>query len=179
MGVELEATYKPVENLELKGMFSYGDWKWADDVNFTLYDDMGAPIGTYNAYVKDVHVGNSAQMTGALSASWEMFKGLKLSVDYNYAGKNYADFDPSNRTDKSDAGVDAWKLPDFYTIDLGMSYRFDLCKGLKAVVYSNVYNLTNTRYIADAKDGANHDWRSALVYYGFGTTWSTGFKIMF
>ena len=80
---------------------------------------------------------------------------------------------------KSDAGVDAWKLPDFYTIDLGMSYRFDLCKGLKAVVYSNVYNLTNTRYIADAKDGANHDWRSALVYYGFGTTWSTGFKIMF
>ena len=108
-----------------------------------------------------------------------MFKGLKLSVDYNSAGKNYADFDPSNRTDKSDAGVDAWKLPDFYTIDLGMSYRFDLCKGLKAVVYSNVYNLTNTRYIADAKDGANHDWRSALVYYGFGTTWSTGFKIMF
>ena len=32
MGVELEATYKPVKTLEFKGMFSYGDWKWADDV---------------------------------------------------------------------------------------------------------------------------------------------------
>ena len=179
MGVELEATYKPVQNLELKGMFSYGDWRWADDVSFTLYDDMDKPIGTYNAYVKDVHVGNSAQMTGALSASWEMFKGFKLNVDYNYAGKNYADFDPANRTSKSDAGIDAWQLPDFYTIDLGLSYRFELCKGLKAVVYSNVYNVTNTCYIADAKDGANHNWDTALVYYGFGTTWSTGFKVMF
>lgn len=179
MGVELEATYKPVKNLELKGMFSYGDWKWADDVSFTLYDDMDNPLGTYNAYVKDVHVGNSAQMTGALSASWEMFKGFKLNVDYNYAGKNYADFDPQNRTSKTDAGQDAWQLPDFYTIDLGLSYRFDLCKGLKAVVYSNVYNLTNVTYIADAKDGANHNWDTALVYYGFGTTWSTGFKVMF
>ena len=179
MGVELEATYKPVRNFELKGMFSLGDWKWADDVSFTLYDEYDNPLGTYNAYVKDVHVGNSAQMTGALSASWEVFKGLKINADYNYAGKNYADFDPSNRTEKKDAGVDSWKLPDFYTIDLGMSYRFELCKGINAVIFSNVNNLTNVRYIADAKDGANHDWKTALVYYGFGTTWSTGFKLMF
>ena len=67
------------------------------------------------------------------------FKGLKLNADYNFAGKNYADFDPSNRTSKSDAGIDSWKMPNFYTIDLGLSYRFDLCKGLKAVIYSNVY----------------------------------------
>lgn len=179
MGIELEATYKPLKNLEFKGMFSLGDWKWADDVHFTLYDEYGQALGTYNAYVKDVHVGNSAQMTAALSGSWEIFKGLKLNVDYNFAGKNYADFDPSNRTEKKDAGVDAWQLPNFYTIDLGLNYRFELCKGINAVVYTNVNNLTNVEYIADAKDGANHDWQSALVYYGFGTTWSTGFKILF
>ena len=80
---------------------------------------------------------------------------------------------------KSDAGIDSWKMPNFYTIDLGLSYRFDLCKGLKAVIYSNVYNLTNTCYVADATDGATHDWDSALVFYGFGRTWSTGFKVMF
>lgn len=179
MGVELEATYKPVKTFELKGMFSLGDWKWADDVHFTIYDESSKPIGTYDAYVKDVHVGNSAQLTAALSASWEVFKGLKLNADYNFAGKNYADFDPSNRTSKSDAGIDSWKMPNFYTIDLGLSYRFDLCKGLKAVIYSNVYNLTNTCYVADATDGATHNWDSALVFYGFGRTWSTGFKVMF
>lgn len=178
-GIELEATYKPIDNLEFKGMFSWGDWKWADDVNFTMYDDAGKVIGTYNAYVKDVHVGNSAQMTAALSGSWEIFKGLKLIADYNFAGKNYAEFDPSNRTEKKDAGVDAWQLPNFYTIDLGLNYRFQICKGLNAAVYINVNNLTNVEYIADAKDGNNHDWQSALVYYGFGRTWSTGFKVLF
>ena len=58
---------------------------------------------------------------------------------------------------------------------LGMNYRFNITKDIRAIVYSNVYNLTNTEYIADAKDGTNHDWKTALVYYGFGTTWSVRF----
>ena len=76
----------------------------------------------------------------------------------------------------------AWekaKLPDYGTIDLGMNYRFNITKDIRAIVYSNVYNLTNTEYIADSKDGTNHDWKTALVYYGFGTTWSAGFKVIF
>ena len=179
MGVELEATYKPVKTLEFKGMFSYGDWKWADDVNYTQFNEYNEVVGTYHAYLKDVHVGNSAQMTAALSASWEVFKGLKLNAEYMYAGKNYADFDPSTRIEKKDAGVDAWKLPDFYTIDLGANYRFNISKDVKAVVYMNVNNLTNVEYISDATDGVNHDRKSALVYYGYGRTWSTGFKVIF
>ena len=178
-GVELEATYKPVSTLELKGMFSWGDWKWSDDVNFTMYNENNEPIGTYNAYVKDLHVGNSAQMTAAFSLGWEVFKGVKIYADYNYAGKNYADFDPSNRTEKKDSGIDAWKLPDFYTIDLGMNYKFNISKNVKGTLYVNVNNLTNVEYISDATDGANHDRNSALVYYGFGRTWSTGFKVIF
>lgn len=179
MGVELEATYRPVKSFELKGMFSLGDWKWKDDIHFTMYDEANNPIGTYDAYLKDVHVGNSAQLTSALSASWEPFKGFKISADYNFFGKNYADFDPQNRVNEADAGIDSWKLPDYGTIDLGMNYRFNITKDIRAIVYSNVYNLTNTEYIADAKDGTNHDWKTALVYYGFGTTWSAGFKVIF
>ena len=56
------------------------------------------------------------------------------------------------------------RLPDYGTIDLGMNYRFNITKDIRAIVYSNVYNLTNTEYIADAKDGTNHDWKTALVY---------------
>lgn len=118
-------------------------------------------------------------MTASLAASWEVFKGLKLHADYVYAGKNYADFDPANRTEKKDAGVDAWKLPDFYTIDLGANYRFNISKNVNAVIYMNVNNLTNVQYISDAKDGSSHDRNTALVFYGFGRTWSTGFKVMF
>ena len=64
----------------MKGMFSLGDWKWKDDIHFTMYDEANNPIGTYDAYLKDVHVGNSAQLTSALSASWEPFKGFKISA---------------------------------------------------------------------------------------------------
>ena len=32
-----------------------------------MYDEANNPIGTYDAYLKDVHVGNSAQLTSALS----------------------------------------------------------------------------------------------------------------
>ena len=177
MGVELEATYRPVKSFELKGMFSLGDWKWKDDIHFTMYDEANNPIGTYDAYLKDVHVGNSAQLTSALSASWEPFKGFKISADYNFFGKNYADFDPQNRVNEADAGIDSWKLPDYGTIDLGMNYRFNITKDIRAIVYSNVYNLTNTEYIADAKDGTNHDWKTALVYYASVHTWSAGFKV--
>lgn len=179
IGVELEATYKPVEAFELKGMFSLGDWKWVDDIHFTLFDEQNNPIGSYDAYLKDVHVGNSAQLTSSLGASWKPFKGFKVYADYTFFGKNYADFDPQNRVNEKDAGVDAWKLPDYGTVDLGMNYRFNISKDVRMVVYGNVNNLLNTEYVADAKDGANHDWKSALVFYGFGTTWSTGFKVIF
>ena len=178
-GVELEATYRPTKNFRLQGMFSWGDWTWKDDVNFTLYDDNQNPVGTFNAYTKGVHVGNAAQMTASLSASYEVFKGLRINADYLFAGKNYADFNPANRTEAKDAGVDSWKMPNFYTIDLGVSYRFDLTKDINATIYSNVNNLTNNEYIADAKDGITHTAETALVYFGFGTTWSTGLKINF
>ena len=42
-------------------------------------------------------------LTSALSASWEPFKGFKISADYNFFGKNYADFDPQNRVNEADA----------------------------------------------------------------------------
>ena len=57
-------------------MFSWGDWTWADDVHFQLYDEAQNPIGKEeSAYIKNVHVGNSAQMTASLGATWEMVKG--------------------------------------------------------------------------------------------------------
>lgn len=179
-GIELEATYKPCSSLDIRGMFSWGDWTWADDVHFQLYDEAQNPIGKEeSAYIKNVHVGNSAQMTASLGATWEMVKGLKLNAVYNFAGKNFADFDPQNRTNPKDTGVDSWKLPNYYTIDLGLSYRFEIVKGVSATMYTNVNNLTDVEYIADAKDGDKHDMKTALVFYGFGRTWSTGFRVNF
>ncbi len=176
-GLEAEATYKPTPRVTLKGMLSVGDWIWQDDVNFTLYDEDQNVVGTYNAYIGGVHVGNAAQTTASLTAEYEVFPGLELGADYIYLAKNFADFNPINRTNPEDK-VDSWQLPNVGLVDLNMNYDFDIA-GLEASIYGKVNNLFNTEYISDATDGATHDEETALVFFGFGTTWSTGLKVRF
>jgi outer membrane cobalamin receptor len=177
-GVELEANYRASKKLNFHGSFSYGDWVYQDDVDFTLYDDDQTELGTFNAYVKDVHVGNSAQLTGSLSVSYEILKDLRIGADYTYYGRHYADFDPTNRTTEADSGVDAWELPDVGLVDMNFNYKFKI-GNLDASINGNVQNLFDAEYISKSDDGDNHNAESALVYYGFGTTWSTGLKINF
>lgn len=176
-GLEAEVTYKPINKVTLRGMLSLGNWIWQKDVNFTLYDDQQQVIDTYKAYIKDVHVGNSAQSTASLSANVELLPGLKMGVDYLYLAKNFADYNPVNRTNPEDA-VDAWQMPNVGLVDMNLKYDFKIA-GLKSNLYAKVNNLLNTEYVADATDGSAHDQYTSLVYYGFGTTWSTGLRIEF
>jgi outer membrane receptor protein involved in Fe transport len=178
MGLELEAVYKPLPTLELTGMASVGDYIWMDDVEFTLYQELTHEnLGTYSAYLGGVHVGNGAQITSALGANWSPLKNVKLTGDFNFFGKNFADFRPENRTSASDK-VDAWQLPDFCTVDLGFNYKFKL-GNLDASFNINVNNLLNSEYISDATDGVKHDALTSLVYFGAGRTWTTGLRVRF
>ena len=179
-GIEAELTYKPASRLTIHGMFSLGDWTWEKDVNFTQYDQNHEVVGTYNAYIKGVHVGNAAQETASLSIDWEPLSKLRIGADYTYYAKNYADFNVTTRITKPGNGVapEAWKLPDYGLIDCYLNYKFKIGT-IDATLYGKVNNLLNTEYVSDATDGTNHDDKTSLVYYGFGTTWSTGLKIMF
>lgn len=177
MGIELEASYKPCSTLDFQAMFSLGDWKWGDDVMFDLYDDKQNLIGSFNAYIKDLHVGNAAQTTAALMASWEALPKFYIGMDWNYYGRNYADFDPTLRNSANDR-TESWKMPNYSTLDANISYKFKIGK-VNAKFYCNANNLLNKEYIADAKDGSDHTSKSALVYFGNGITWSTGLKIIF
>jgi len=176
-GFEAEATWMPSSKLTFRGMLSLGDWIWQDDVSFTLYDDAQNVLGTYNAYLANVHVGNAAQSTASISADLEVLPGLRMGADYVYLAKNFADFNPINRTNADDK-VDSWQMPNVGLVDVNMNYKFKVA-GLNATIYGKVNNLLNTEYVADATDGSSHDAQSALVYFGFGTTWSTGLRIAF
>lgn len=176
-GIELTTHYRPVPKVALKGMVSVGDWKWLNNVSFKQFDDNNNLLGTYHAYIKDVHVGNSAQTTAAISAEMEVLPKLKLGIDGNYYGRNYADFDPSNRVDSTFTG-DAWKMPNSVTFDLYTNYKFKMGP-FDATIYGNVNNLFDNVYITDATDGTEHNAATALVWYGFGRTWSCGLKVRF
>jgi outer membrane cobalamin receptor len=176
-GIEVEATYRPMDKLTMKGMFSIGDWKWTDDVSFELYDDNQVLQGTYSAYIADIHVGNSAQTTAYLNADYEVLPKLKVGIDYTYYGRNFSDFDATARTTPESIG-DSWQLPDTHLFDLNARYNFKIGQ-LNATLYGNINNLFNAEYISDANDGPTHSSYDAIVWYGFGRTWSTGLKIKF
>ena len=176
-GIEAELTYKPASKLTLHGMLSLGDYIWQNNVEASQYDQENNFRGTFYAYVKNVHVGDAAQTTAALTFSYEILPRFRIGADYTYFGKNYADFNVQYRNDPKDQ-VEAWKMPDYGLIDCDMNYKFKIGT-VDATLYGKINNILNTEYVSDATDGSKHDEITSLVYYGFGTTWSTGLKINF
>ena len=62
---------------------------------------------------------------------------------------------------------------------LNAEYTFDFGK-IRATLSGNVNNLFNQEYIADARDGSNHDWETATrVIYGWGRTYTVRLKLNF
>jgi outer membrane cobalamin receptor len=197
-GVELELTAKPVSWVELTGMLSVGDWRWTNDPVGYYYTTNGQPVTkTYEIasgiqaedhassklLLNGVKEGGSAQVTSALGANFRLGYGVRVGVDWNYFGRNYADWSLSGSSDLVIGGEKAfdtpWVIPDYHTFDLNASYAFHM-GGFRSTVSGNINNLFNQEYISQAYDGANHDWQSAYrVFYGFGRTMSVRLKVNF
>ncbi len=179
MGLEVDFVWSPINKLEITGMASLGNWKWQNNLtDVVLYDDELNPTDTVNLYIKDLKVGDAAQTTVALGVNYEVVKGLKMGLDFNYYDNLYANFDPAGRTSSALEGVDAWKIPTYSLVDFNIRYNFEIA-GLKSTIYGNVNNLFNTEYVAEATDGSKNDWQTAKVFYGLGRTFTTGIKINF
>jgi outer membrane cobalamin receptor len=176
-GIEFEMQFNPIPRLLITGMCSFGDWIWQNDVNFKVFDESQNIVGEYNAYIKDIHVGNSAQHTVFAGIDYDLFTSVKIGANINYFGKHYAEFDPINRT-SADYRGDSWRLPDATVVDFNIRWKFNI-GNLDATLYGNIDNLFDEEYISDANDGNDHNMNTARVYYGFGRTWTTGIRINF
>lgn len=196
-GIELELVSKPVNNLELKAMVSIGDWKWDSSVQGYVYNNLGQPTNDGNTVVseanhlpvgidlKGVKVGNSAQTTFNIAASYKLFSNLTVGADYTHYANNYADY----VLDVPNAGADPykyytpWKIPHAGVMDVNARYDFKL-GGLDAAISGNINNVLDQEYISDARDynarekgGGNSS--NVGVFYGFGRTWTTTLKVRF
>ncbi|MCF6365434.1 MAG: TonB-dependent receptor [Bacteroidales bacterium] len=177
-GVEVEFTYKPSKKIKARGMFSTGNWIWSDDVAAAVYDQDQNFVDSVFIYSGGIHVGDAAQMTAAFGIDAEVLPRLTVGVDMNYYDNLYSYFDITTRVSESDIGVDAWKMPAYFLSDLSVRYKFKMGK-LNASLYGKINNILDTEYIADATDGAGHDYKTSPVFYGFGRTWSVALKIRF
>lgn len=173
MGVELAATIKPVEKLDIKLMGSLGDWKWNSAVDATVVNSKGE-TEVISINLEDVHVGNSAQTTAAIGIDYEVLPKLKIGVDYNYFDNLFADFTVEDKEES----IDSWQMPSYSLLDFNARYNFKI-GNLNTTLIGNINNIFDTEYIADARDGSNHDAATSLVYYGFGRTMSLSIKVNF
>ncbi|WP_299152445.1 TonB-dependent receptor [uncultured Christiangramia sp.] len=176
-GLELDFEYRPFEELSITGFASLGDYTWENDVRgVQIFDEEQNLVDEINLFIEGTKVGGTPQTTAGLGVDYEFLTDMRLRANYNYFGDFWSDFDPVSRNNP-DAG-ETWKLPDFGTLDVGLSYNFSVA-GFDAALNANVYNITDTEYIANAQNGLQNDARTALVWYGFGRTYTVGAKLNF
>lgn len=109
-------------------------------------------------------------------------KGVRVGLDWNFFGRNYADYAISASGLAPNAKIainEPWRIPSYSTFDLNAGYTFDFGK-VRATLSGNVNNLFNQEYIADAYDGSDSNWETAYrVLYGFGRTYNVRLKFTF
>lgn len=166
MGIEFEGVYKILPNLELQGMISFGDWTWQST---ETVDVLGTEV-TFDA--RDVHVGDAAQSTYAVSLRYEPIHNLYFKVLYNYFDRYYSDFDPFSLTPASgNGGKESWRIPSYGLLSVYAGYSISISKSTSIYLRGTVFNALNSLYISDAKNdqyGSNFDATSAGVFIGQG-----------
>ena len=186
-GVEVDFNVKPTEWITVNGMFSAGDWFYDSDVDATFIDDATNQIvGEGKLLIKDLKVGDAAQLTWALGADVKATENLKFDATYRYADNLYSGFDPGNNYNKNTPAV---KLPSFGLLDLGLTLSTKTNVGKSLSFRLNVNNVLDETYISDMRTNYAADANEAnnwnglnkknQVYFGFGRTWNASISYKF
>lgn len=197
-GIELEVNLAPFHWLDLQGMFSVGNWRWSNNPTGYWYNSSGQPLKNNKGEIASevgaedhakstleldgVKVGNSAQTTTALGVNIKPMKSLRFSLDWNWAGRIYADYSLSGANLGMGSAVafkTPWRIPSASTVDFSAGYSFKLGE-FNTTLFGNITNLFNQEYIQSARDGSEHNWETAdRIYYGFGRQLSVKLKVEF
>ena len=176
-GVEFDFLLRPMDKLAITGMASVGNWKWKNDAVGRTFAQDGTEIASSTVYAKGLKVSDAAQTTFALGAKYDLLEKTTISLDFNYAGDNYAYFDVNRRNDPTNTS-NPWKLPSYSLFDLGLRHGFTI-GDFDTTLTAKMNNLFDVEYISDANDGDGSTYDTAQVYYGAGRTFSLGLKVKF
>ena len=178
-GVEIEAFHNFTRWLRLSAFASVGDWRWKNDVQATIYDDYsGLPVSEVNVYSNGLPVGDAPQTQVGAVLDVRLPKGFRVSVDWRYNDRMYADFEPEDRTDPEDRAA-PYRIPGYHLLGADISWSHDFPKGISTVLFVNGENLLNTFYIERGVDGTGHDLESFRGFWGFGRNFSLGLRVIF
>ncbi|MDY0281788.1 MAG: TonB-dependent receptor, partial [Salinivirgaceae bacterium] len=193
MGIEFDAVYKPIKELEIQGLFSLGDWiyKSADSVSYVDVAGNPAPVTAINYDAKGVHVGDAAQTQIGGSVRYYPIKDLFMQARATYFARNFANFNPESlqkTTEYDYRGRESWLMPSYGLVDVSIGYSFQIYEKYKAGINFNVLNLFDTMYITDATNNDSNleiggqntfDGRAAGIYMGMGRRFNLSFRVFF
>ncbi|MCK4903470.1 MAG: TonB-dependent receptor plug domain-containing protein, partial [Candidatus Marinimicrobia bacterium] len=170
-GVEMDFVFAVLNNLNLRGAFSYGDWIWNTDVNADVVsdNDRSGPMYRVDIFAKGLHVGDAPQTQASFGLNYQPIQGLTISPVVKYFDRHFAQFDPADRDDADDA-VDSWQLPSAFLTDLHVQYVYEGL-GIPLELGFHLLNATDAAYISDAEDGYDHDEATTKFFYGLGRQW--------
>lgn len=185
-GIELEATYRPIKNLKIRGMLSSGSWRYTDNFTANVFDDNQVQVGTTTLYLKDAKVGDAAQFTSYLSADYAV-KFINVDLSWRYADELYADWGINNSDFEVEDNKGALRLPAYGLIDFGVTANFKAFGG-NGAFRVNVNNLFDKVYIAESNTNIHTEPGSTTyrgvdvrnsVWFGFGRTWNATLSFSF
>ena len=198
MGVEVDATYKPVKFLELQGMFSYGDYRYKGNATGADFDESNVPVtttaGSTTLYLDQVKVGGSGnssipQLTASLGATIKPINDLSIYGTWRFVGNLYSAVNTNDYKTVARQEQGALRLPDYNLLDLGISYKLRLRDRSQYFTFgANVYNVIDTYYISDASTSIHATAGSTTykgvdtnnkVFFGAGRTWAASVAFNF
>ena len=176
-GVEAEFNAKATSSLLLTAGISFGNWFWSNDVNAVIQNANGNTIDTIRVFANELKFGNTPQTQGYTRINYTGIKNTFLIVDATYSDRLFADFNVNSRTD-SDYRSQAYQLPSFAVFSFHAGYTLGMIKNTLLIFNGHINNILDTEYRNEGIDipGAKPD---AVLFYGFGRTYSAGMKVIF
>jgi len=173
--------------LQLYGMLSIGDWYYQGNIkDVPLYNFQQQLVSTQDYYLGGVKVGDAAQFTAFLKASYKINKNWRFFISQIYFDKLYANIDVGSFSNPNHKG--SLQLPAYSLVDAGFRYRFNIKRVGKAKVNLNVQNLFDKHYISESETNIfpqnnaelwNGIDTSNRVFFGWGRTYALKFELSF
>ena len=164
-GLELEFNTKFTPKLDIGGLMSFGDWRWANDVKAELRSDVeNSPIINVNVYSENVLIGNHPQSQLGIKGRYQINNTLDVGGQYIYNAKLYSDYDVTGRTEFGSSNLQPYQLDSYGVLDLRIGARFNL-GSLGAYAQIQGYNVLDEIYWARGIEG-NNELREGFPSYG-------------
>lgn len=177
-GAEIEFRYNLTSSLELNGFFSYGNWKWDNNVTVETTFDADGQENTVEKTInlKGFPVGASAQTVGGLGFHYKGLRNAYIGSRLNYFDRISVRYSPEDVADGYiTTDLIENTFDDYFTLYVYMGVYFDLGENVRGRLSANVQNLLNAEYIR----WSSYFYNQFQNAYGYPRTYTIGFYLDF